>query len=88
MRIEFGTRIKLKIGAPRWLTWLSFQRLTSAQVMISPFREPHIGLCADSVEPLWDSLSLSLCPSPAQALSLSKTNLKKVLKLRIKLKTS
>ena len=26
--------------------------------------KPHIGLCADSVEPAWDSLSpLSLCPS-------------------------
>ena len=30
--------------------------------------EPHVGLCADDVEPAWDSLSpslsLTLCPSP------------------------
>ena len=34
--------------------------------------EPHVGLCADSVEPAWDALSpsLSLCPSPARSLSL------------------
>ena len=48
--------------------------LISAQVMISWFREfqPHIGLCADSVEPAWDSLSLLfLCPYPTRTLSLS-----------------
>ena len=33
--------------------------------------EPHIRLCADSTEPAWDSVSLSLCPSPALSLSLS-----------------
>ena len=34
--------------------------------------EPHIGLCADSVEPVWDSLSPhSLYPYPTRALSLS-----------------
>ena len=33
--------------------------------------EPHIRLCTDSTEPAWDSLSLSLCPSPAYSLSLS-----------------
>ena len=25
--------------------------------------EPHVGLCAHSVQPAWDSLSPSLCPS-------------------------
>ena len=39
-------------------------------LMVHEF-EPHIGLCTDSLEPAWDSL-LSLCPSPACALSLSK----------------
>ena len=34
--------------------------------------EPHVGLCADSTEPAWDSLSLSLCLSPACACSLSR----------------
>ena len=29
--------------------------------------KPHIGLCADGVEPAWDSVSPSLCPSPACA---------------------
>ena len=33
---------------------------------------PHIGLCADGTELAWDSVSLSLCPSPALSLSLSK----------------
>ena len=32
--------------------------------------EPYIRLCADTMEPDWDSLSLS--PSPAQTSSLSK----------------
>ena len=36
--------------------------------------EPPIGLCADSAEPAWDSLSFSLCLSlpPSLSLSLSK----------------
>ena len=32
--------------------------------------EPHTGLCADSVEPAWDSLSLSVS-APPLSLSLS-----------------
>ena len=32
--------------------------------------EPHIRLCAGSMEPAWDSLSPSLYPSPACMLSL------------------
>ena len=28
--------------------------------------EPSVGLCADSAEPAWDSLSLSFCLSPPQ----------------------
>ena len=32
--------------------------------------EPHVGLGADSTEPAWDFVSLSLCPSPL-SLSLS-----------------
>ena len=34
--------------------------------------EPCVKLCPDGVEPAWDSLSPSLCPSPTRALSLSK----------------
>ena len=38
--------------------------------------EPHVGLCADGIEPAWDSFFASLCPSLACActLSLSKIN--------------
>ena len=42
---------------------------SSHDLMIHEF-EPHIWLCADSVEPAWDSLSRSLCPSPACSLFL------------------
>ena len=34
------------------------------------------GLYADGTEPAWDSLSLSLCPSPARMRSLSKNKIK------------
>ena len=34
--------------------------------------EPHIGLCADSVEPAWDSLSL--CPFRLPPKNLKQTN--------------
>ena len=63
----------------------SVKHLTSAQVMITRFMgsspmsgQPHFGLCADSMEPASDSVSLSLCPSRhhshAHFLSLSKIN--------------
>ena len=32
--------------------------------------KPRFVLCADRAKPAWDSLSPSLCPSPARALSL------------------
>ena len=56
----------------------SVKRPTSAQVMISPCvsSSPASGsvLTAQSLEPVSDSVSPSLCPSPAHALSLSKIN--------------
>ena len=38
--------------------------------------KPHIGPCADGMEPAWDSLSpsFSLCPSQAHSLGLSLKN--------------
>ena len=33
--------------------------------------EPQVELCTDSVKPAWDSLSPSLCFSPAHTLSLA-----------------
>ena len=40
-------------------------------LMVCEFK-PHIGLCADSVAPAWDSLSPSLSAPPMLAPSLSK----------------
>ena len=49
--------------------------------------EPRVGLCADSSEPgacFWFCVSLSLCPSPIHALSLSVSKINKMLKNKIK----
>ena len=60
---------------------LSVKRPTSAQVRISRSvgSSPASGsvLTARSPEPVSDSVSLSLCPSPAHTLSLSKINKRK-----------
>ena len=59
----------------------SVKRLTSSQVVISWFvgSSPASGsvLTAQSLEPASDSVSPSLCPSPALSRSLSKINIKK-----------
>ena len=56
----------------------SVKHLTSTQVMISQFvsSSPASGsvLTARSLEPASDSVFLSLCPSPANGLSLSLNN--------------
>ena len=60
-----------------WGTWVaqSVKRPTSAQVTIlrsvSSSPASGSGLMARSLEPASDSVSLSLCPSPVHALSLS-----------------
>ena len=64
-----------------WVAQL-VKRSTSAQVMISQFvsLSPPLGsvLTAQSLEPASDSVSVSLCPFPAHALSRSlKYKLKK-----------
>ena len=53
-------------GAPGWLGQLSIQTLDFSLGHDLTVRElePHIGLCTDSVEPAWDSLSPSLSTSP------------------------
>ena len=43
---------------------------SSHNLMVLGFK-PQVGFCADSTEPAWDSLSLSLCPSPLRMLFLS-----------------
>ena len=70
-------KIKLKLSEAFFKKWFLeaqlVKLLTSAQVMILHFHEiqPHMGLCADSMEPSWDSPSF-LCASPGHTLSLSK----------------
>ena len=69
-----------------WGAWVaqSVKRLTSTQVMISPFTSlsPRLGsvLTAQSLEPALDSVSPSLsAPSlPVLCLSLFKINIKKI----------
>ena len=55
------------------VSWLSLSFSSGGDVASRVFK-PLVGLHDDSVEPGWDSLSLSpsLCPSPAHAHSLSK----------------
>ena len=64
-------------GQGVWVAQL-VKQLTLAQVMISRLMSlsPESGsvLTAESLEPAWDSVSLSLCPSPAHAHSLSLKN--------------
>ena len=62
---------------PVWGTWVA-QRVTrltldfgSGHNLTVPDFEPRVRLCTDSVESTWNSVSLSLCPSPAHSLSLS-----------------
>ena len=59
---------------PGRLSELSVQIFILAQVMISRFMrvKPHVGLCADSVEPVWDSLSPSFSVPPPSLLSQNK----------------
>ena len=49
-------------GAPGWLSRSNARLSISAQGVISTVRElePRVGLCADSVEPAWDSLPLKI----------------------------
>ena len=85
------TFVSIKLYANRWGAWVaqSVKRPTSAQVTISwsVSSSPALGsgLMAQSLEPASDSVSLSLCPSPIHALSLSvsKINVKKKLKKKL-----
>ena len=52
----------LGAGAPGWLGWFECPALgfsSGHDLTVHEF-EPHIGLCADSEEPAWDFLSVSL----------------------------
>ena len=89
-RACFGSYLPLSLLLPHlcflsktnkhWGIWVaqSVEHPTSAQVMISRSvsSSPVSGsvLTAQSLEPASDSVCLSLCPSPARTLSLSKIN--------------
>ena len=69
----------LATGVPGWLRQLSVQ-LWLKSWFHGPEFKPQVRLCAvtkaQSLEPASDSVSPSLCPFPACAVSLSKTNVK------------
>ena len=59
-----------RLGVPGWLSRFGIRLLVSAQVVISQligWFKSRVGLCTDSAEPAWDSLSLP----PPLSLSLS-----------------
>ena len=65
-RVVIVTKILQMVGGA-WVVQ-SVKHLTldlgsGCDLMVSD--KPRVRLCTDSVEPAWDSLSLSLCPSPA-----------------------
>ena len=64
---------EIEKGAPGWLSGLSVRLGFSSRhdLMVHEF-EPCVGLCADSVEPAWDSLSSSLYAPPLLSPSLSR----------------
>ena len=70
------------VGVPAWLSQFGVGLNFSSghDLEVCGF-ESCIGLHDGSAEPAWDSLSLTLCPSPALSLSLSKVkNIKKIKK--------
>ena len=66
-------------GAPGWLSRSSIRILVFSSGHDLPVCEfePRFGLCADSLEPAWDSLSPSLFAPPLGPLSLSLSNINK-----------
>ena len=62
-----------KVGAPGWRSWLSVRLQPGHDLVVREF-EPRVRLWADGSEPgacFRFCVSLSLCPSPVHALSLS-----------------
>ena len=75
--VEGATR-SFKITVQSWGTWVaqSVKHLTSdfgsGHDLTIRGIELHVGLCTDSVEPAWDSLSPSLSALPVHVPTLSK----------------
>ena len=65
--------LKLCIYRGTWVaqsvTHLTLDFGSGCDLMFPEF-EPHVGLCADIVKPVWDSVSLSLSAPPLLTLSL------------------
>ena len=72
--IERGGGFKIHFPGGAWVV-LSIKHPTldlgSGRDLTVPGFEPRVGLCIDSAEPAWDSLSVSLCLSLSLSLSLS-----------------
>ena len=82
--------LKKCLGVPGWLNQLSIDISSGHDLMVCGF-EPCVGLCVDSSEPgacFKFCVSISLRPSPTHALSLflslSKINMKKLIKKCLK----
>ena len=70
---EWGVQQKWKTGAPGWRSRLSVRLQPGHDLAVCEF-EPHVRLWADGSEPgacFRFCVSLSLCPSPVHARSLS-----------------
>ena len=70
---------KLSLGAPGWRSRLSVRLQPGHDLAVREF-EPRVGLWADGSEPgacFRFCVSLSLCPSPVHALSLSVSKINK-----------
>ena len=79
--MEYYPAVKKKeILVAQWVKFLTLDFGSGHDLMVCEI-EPRTGLCAESTEPAWDSLSPSLF-APARSLSL-KTN-KETLKKRMK----
>ena len=66
------TTLRLRVARSAWVAQLVERPtldLGSGHDLAVCEIEPHVGLCTDSSEPTWDSLSSSLCPSPAHSLA-------------------
>ena len=71
--LQFGSQNSMGWGV--WVTpWVACLTLDfdSGHDLTVHGIEPHIGLCTDTAEPAWDSLSPSLSAPPLFSLSLSK----------------
>ena len=69
----------LKILGGAWAAqWVKCPALDFGSGHDRPVREfePCIGLCTDSAEPAWESVTPSLCPSPTLSLKINFKNFK------------